>query len=94
MAIIKASDCYNKQIGFIFDTYFACWIYTLAEIIFLLLFQVLCFHLGMTEAFIWDYKTPHQRVTNAEETFSILQEIHKEIVKNKNTLQYRHEVQC
>lgn len=53
--------------------------------------KVLCFHLGMTEAFIWDYKTPQQKVADERETFSILQEIHKEIVKNKDTLQYRHE---
>ncbi|XP_063872724.1 alpha-ketoglutarate-dependent sulfate ester dioxygenase-like isoform X2 [Scylla paramamosain] len=53
--------------------------------------KVLCFHLGMTESFIWDYNTPQQRLTKDEETYAILQEIHKEIVKNKDTLQYRHE---
>lgn len=53
--------------------------------------KVLCFHLGMTEGFIWDYKTPQQRYTSEEETYAILQEIHHEFIKDNKARQYRHE---
>ncbi|XP_045611748.2 alpha-ketoglutarate-dependent 2,4-dichlorophenoxyacetate dioxygenase isoform X1 [Procambarus clarkii] len=53
--------------------------------------KVLCFHLGMTEGFIWDYKTPEQRSTSEEETYAILQEIHHEFIKDNKARQYRHE---
>lgn len=53
--------------------------------------KVLCFHLGMIEGFIWDYKTPQQRVTSEEETYAILQEIHHEFIKDNKARQYRHE---
>ncbi|KAK7070022.1 hypothetical protein SK128_007847 [Halocaridina rubra] len=53
--------------------------------------KVLCFHLGMTESFIWDYKTPQQRQTSEDETYSILREIHHEFVKDNKARQYAHE---
>ncbi|WAR24240.1 RDPA-like protein [Mya arenaria] len=46
----------------------------------------LCFHLGMTERFVWDYGTPQQRVTDRSETAEIIQEIHNEIVKDDRKL--------
>ncbi|XP_059151579.1 alkylsulfatase-like [Physella acuta] len=53
--------------------------------------SVLCFHLGMIGAFIWDYKTSQQRMTNQAETRQILGEIHEEIVKKDGKLIYEHE---
>ncbi|XP_076030549.1 alpha-ketoglutarate-dependent taurine dioxygenase-like [Oratosquilla oratoria] len=52
--------------------------------------KVLCFHLGMTEAFVWDYGTDKQKFTSEAETFSILQEIHHEFVKDNKAIQYPH----
>jgi len=57
-----------------------------------LLPQTLCFHLGMTEAFVWDYGQPSERWTDMQETKSILTEIHNEIVKDNRSLIYSHEV--
>jgi len=57
-----------------------------------LLLQTLCFHLGMTEAFVWDYGQPSERWTDVQETKSILMEIHKEIVKDNRSLLYSHTV--
>lgn len=54
--------------------------------------QVLCFHLGMTECFAWDYGEPTQRFTDYKETEKILNEIHHEIVKDGGKLQYSHHV--
>ena len=54
--------------------------------------QTLCFHLGMTEAFIWDYETENQRLTQRAETAKILQEIHNEIIKDDRRLIYSHKV--
>ncbi|KAK4309309.1 hypothetical protein Pmani_019035 [Petrolisthes manimaculis] len=53
--------------------------------------KVLCFHLGMTTAYVWDYGTPQQKVTGDEETYAIHQEIHDEFVKDNKARQYRHE---
>lgn len=53
--------------------------------------KVLCFHLGMTDSFIWDYKTPQQRMTKEEETYSLLQEIHHEFIKNNKVRQFSHQ---
>ena len=46
----------------------------------------------MTEAFIWDYGTDKQRVTEYKETVKLLQEIHDEIVKDNRRLIYSHKV--
>ena len=54
--------------------------------------QTMCFHLGMTEAFIFDYDSTNARVTKPEETRQILKEIHHEFVKNDKALQYSHKV--
>ena len=59
---------------------------------FFLYFQTLCFHLGMTEAFIWDNETENQRLTNRAETAKLLQEIHNEIIKDDRRLIYSHKV--
>ncbi|XP_063615522.1 uncharacterized protein LOC134788594 isoform X2 [Penaeus indicus] len=53
--------------------------------------MVLCFHLGMTDSFIWDYKTPQERITKEEETYSLLQEIHHEFIKNNKVRQFSHQ---
>ncbi|KAL7640241.1 UNVERIFIED_CONTAM: hypothetical protein RMT77_009655 [Armadillidium vulgare] len=53
--------------------------------------KVLCFHLGMTESFTWDYGTKDERVTNEEETYKIIQEIHHEFVKDNKRRQYVHQ---
>ena len=58
----------------------------------LLLLQTLCFHLGMTEAFIWDYGQPSERCTSTQETKSVLTEIHNEIIKDNQSLLYSHKV--
>ncbi|XP_063962996.1 alkylsulfatase-like [Lytechinus pictus] len=55
--------------------------------------RTLCFHLGMTDAFIWDYGTPGQRLTNPIETQEILNEIHHEFVKDDGAVQYSHKWQ-
>ena len=54
----------------------------------------MCFHLGMTESFIWDYDTPQARETDWPETSAILQEIHHEFVKDNGAIQYSHKVKC
>ena len=52
----------------------------------------MCFHLGMTECFIWDYEESNARVASAEETAEILAEIHEEFVKDNGAIQYVHNV--
>jgi len=54
--------------------------------------QTLCFHLGMTESFIWDYGTAQARETDWSETSALLQEIHQEFVKDNGAIQYSHKV--
>lgn len=51
---------------------------------------VMCFHLGFTKAFIWDYGTDKERVTSEEETAQIKKEIIEELTKNNNELVYAH----
>uniref|UniRef100_UPI00358F0BE8 3-((Z)-2-isocyanoethenyl)-1H-indole synthase-like n=1 Tax=Myxine glutinosa TaxID=7769 RepID=UPI00358F0BE8 len=50
----------------------------------------MCFHIGMTECFVWDYEESNARVTSAEETAEILAEIHEEFVKDNCAIQYVH----
>ena len=52
----------------------------------------MCFHLGMTDAFIWDYGTASEKMTDFAETKSILKEIHNEFVKDNNAIQFYHKV--
>ncbi|KAK3091777.1 hypothetical protein FSP39_022561 [Pinctada imbricata] len=53
-------------------------------------YPTLCFHLGMTDAFLWDANTEQERLTDWPETTQILKEIHKEIVKDNRSLIYSH----
>lgn len=57
-----------------------------------IIWQTMCFHLGMTEAFAWNYGSENQRFTDWKETSEILQEIHEEFVKDGGLLQYSHHV--
>lgn len=52
--------------------------------------EVLCFHLGMTEGFIYDYSSPNQRVATAEEYERILKDINYEFIKDNKSIQYKH----
>ncbi|XP_072032131.1 alpha-ketoglutarate-dependent taurine dioxygenase-like [Amphiura filiformis] len=52
--------------------------------------KVLCFHLGMTEAFIWDKDTEDDRLTDWRETVELIKEIHHEFVKDNGAIQYSH----
>lgn len=52
----------------------------------------MCFHLGYTEAFIWDRGTDKERITGQEETAEIKREITEEITKNNKELVYAHPV--
>lgn len=49
----------------------------------------MCFHLGMTAAFVWDYGTRDERVTGTKETASILQEI-EDAISEHSDLIYAH----
>ncbi|XP_060604911.1 alpha-ketoglutarate-dependent taurine dioxygenase-like [Ruditapes philippinarum] len=53
--------------------------------------SVMCIHLGMTKAFIWDKDTPNEQITNSDETNELLQEIRSEIEKDGRRLIYSHE---
>ena len=53
---------------------------------------MLCFHLGMTEQFVVDYRSDHEYWTSEMETFHILEEIRHEITKNDGAIQYSHKV--
>ena len=53
--------------------------------------QTLCFHIGMTEGFVWDYGEPDERWTDFPETKQILNEINHEFVKDASIL-YSHHV--
>lgn len=35
----------------------------------------MCLHTGMTEAFVWDYNTPEQKIATPQETLALLREI-------------------
>jgi len=52
----------------------------------------MCFHLGMTDYFVWDQGQPTQRSTDEVETRSILAEIYYEVVKQSGELLYSHHV--
>ena len=51
---------------------------------------VLCFHLGMTERFILDYKKSSEKLLSRQETEEIMDGIHHEFVKDGGAVQYRH----
>lgn len=52
--------------------------------------KTMCFHLGMTSNYIWDYGTPHESVTTEEEFDRITKDIHYEFVKDGGKIQYSH----
>lgn len=52
--------------------------------------EVLCFHLGMTEDFIYDYGSPNERLATRDEYKRILEDINYEFVKNSKSIQYKH----
>jgi len=52
--------------------------------------KVLCFHLGMTQGFILDYKSSKEKVLSHEETGMIIEDIHHEFVKDDGKIQYKH----
>jgi len=51
---------------------------------------VLCFHLGMTNEFIWDYKLPSERIATHEEYAELLQSIHCIINQDDGKYIYVH----
>ena len=55
--------------------------------------QTLCFHLGMTESFVWDYGEPQVRSTDWQETTELLTEIHRQIIRDNRAFIYSHKVQ-
>lgn len=50
----------------------------------------LCFHLGMTDAFLYDYDTPQERVTERGETAALLEEMERKFTKECAHLIYSH----
>lgn len=54
--------------------------------------QTLCFHLGMTTSFAWDFESEKERITEWPETVKLLKEIYDEIVKDDRRLIYSHKV--
>ena len=46
----------------------------------------------MTDTFIWDKDTEHERMTDWRETVDILKEINHEFVKDDCAIQYSHQV--
>jgi len=56
------------------------------------LLKTMCFHLGMTSDYIWDYGTPHERVATEEEFDRITKDVHYEFVKDGGKIQYSHKV--
>ena len=51
---------------------------------------VMCFHLGMTEGYILDYKQPTERLLAGEEARAVSAGIHEEFVRDGGRLQYHH----
>uniref|UniRef100_A0A1B6C9E7 TauD/TfdA-like domain-containing protein n=1 Tax=Clastoptera arizonana TaxID=38151 RepID=A0A1B6C9E7_9HEMI len=52
--------------------------------------EVLCFHLGMTSDFIYDYKSQCERFATKDEFRRIINDIHNEFVKDNGKIQYKH----
>lgn len=50
----------------------------------------ICFHLGMTGGFVWDYGTENARQTDRRESSQLLKEMYQEITKDNNRLIYSH----
>jgi len=56
------------------------------------LLKTMCFHLGMTCDYIWDYGTAFERVAMEEEFDRIREDIHYEFVKDGRKIQYTQKV--
>lgn len=54
--------------------------------------DTLCFHLGMTAAFLLDPGTPRERVSSAGETAALLREVEERFVRASRHLVYEHKV--
>lgn len=54
--------------------------------------DTLCFHLGMTAAFVWDHGTPHARTTGPQETEQLLQEMEEVFKGPAKHFIYSHKV--
>jgi hypothetical protein len=54
--------------------------------------QTLCFHLGMTQGFIWDKGLSTERETDWPETENLLVEIDSEITRDGGRHNYSHKV--
>ncbi|XP_065906034.1 alpha-ketoglutarate-dependent taurine dioxygenase-like [Dysidea avara] len=52
--------------------------------------ETLCFHLGMTSSFVYDWDTPEARFTEWPETKKLLQEIHNQVVRDNRKYIYQH----
>ncbi|KAK9509661.1 hypothetical protein O3M35_006925 [Rhynocoris fuscipes] len=52
--------------------------------------KVLCFHLGMTSGFIYDYGKKDERMATKEEYRRILKDINEEFIKDNGAIQYVH----
>ncbi|XP_047114767.1 alpha-ketoglutarate-dependent sulfonate dioxygenase-like isoform X1 [Schistocerca piceifrons] len=52
--------------------------------------KVLCFHLGMTNNYLWDKGTPNERFATEEEFDRITRDIHNEFVRDGGKIQYSH----
>ncbi|XP_050420728.1 putative dioxygenase Mb0100 isoform X2 [Adelges cooleyi] len=52
--------------------------------------KVLCFHLGMTSNFIWNYKQPSQKVATDEECQQLFNSIYNEINQDNGKYIYEH----
>jgi len=52
----------------------------------------MCFHLGITSDYIWDYSTPHERAATEMEFDRIVKDIHYEFVKAGGKIEYSHKV--
>ncbi|XP_022206006.2 putative dioxygenase Mb0100 [Nilaparvata lugens] len=53
--------------------------------------KVLCFHLGMTHNYVFDFGSPNEREATASEFKEISKEIHHEFVKDDGKIQYIHQ---
>jgi len=56
------------------------------------LLKTMCFHLGITSDYIWDYSTPHERAATEMEFDRIVKDIHYEFVKAGGKIEYSHKV--
>uniref|UniRef100_A0A1B6K3V1 TauD/TfdA-like domain-containing protein n=2 Tax=Homalodisca liturata TaxID=320908 RepID=A0A1B6K3V1_9HEMI len=52
--------------------------------------KVLCFHLGLTCDFVYNYRSPGERLTTPQELERILSDINQEFVKDNGRIQYKH----